>query len=57
MTLGFDQWLRLLGFFGVRDVAARNIPELDLSRLGCRDIADLNLPHDVRNEAEWRACW
>lgn len=49
MTLGLYQWWRLLGISGPGSVSGRRrrMARLDLSRLSSRDIADLNLPHEV----------
>lgn len=54
MTLGLDQWLRLLGNFLPGSGISRAIPRLDLSRLAPRDIADLNLPPDMLSRLEAR---
>ena len=54
MTLGLDQWLRLYGYFSARRVTPCNIPQLNLSRLADRDIADLNLPHDIASQLNGR---
>lgn len=54
MTLGLDQWLRLLGNFFPGTGVSRAIPRLDLSRMAARDIADLNLPSDVLSRLEAR---
>ncbi len=49
MTLSLERMARhLLGILTVSG-AGRRIPRLDLMALNERDLADLNLPADVRN--------
>ena len=55
MTLGLTHWLRLLSsVFVPGRVSGAELPQLDLTRLSARDIADLNLPPGLaaRREAE-----
>ena len=50
MTLSLERMARLLsGILRVNGVARCRIPRLDLMALNDRDLADLNLPADVRN--------
>jgi hypothetical protein len=50
MTLSLERFARfLLGILTVNGAARRRIPRLDLMALSDRDLADLNLPADVRN--------
>ena len=49
MTLSLDRIVRLLvGILTARGVDHQCIPRLDLMALNDRDLADLNLPADVR---------
>lgn len=49
MTLSLERMARiLLGILTVRGSNHRRIPRLDLMTLNDRDLADLNLPADVR---------
>ena len=49
MTLSLDRMARLLlGILTVNGAARRRIPRLDLMALSDHDLADLNLPVDVR---------
>ena len=62
MTLSLDRMARLLlGILTTRGVNRTRIPRLDLINLNARDLADLNLPADVRSRfmgqreaLEWR---
>ena len=50
MTLSLERMARLLlGILTVSGASRRRIPRLDLMALNDRDLADLNLPADVRN--------
>ena len=50
MTLSLERMARLFqGILTVNGAARRRIPRLDLMSLNDRDLADLNLPADVRN--------
>jgi hypothetical protein len=50
MTLSLERMARLLlGILTVNGVGRARIPRLDLMALSERDLADLNLPADVRN--------
>ena len=50
MTLSLERLARhLLGIFTVNGAGRCRIPRLDLMALNDRDLADLNLPADVRN--------
>jgi hypothetical protein len=50
MTLSLERMVRLLfGTLTVNGTGRRCIPRLDLRALNDRDLADLNLPADVRN--------
>jgi hypothetical protein len=50
MTFSLERLTRfLLGILTVNGAAHRRIPRLDLMALSDRDLADLNLPVDVRN--------
>lgn len=50
MTLSLERMARLFqGILTVNGAARRRIPRLDLMALSDRDLADLNLPVDVRN--------
>lgn len=50
MTLSLERMARLLlGILTVNGVGRTRIPRLDLMALNDRDLADLNLPADVRN--------
>ena len=50
MTLSLERMTRhLLGILTVNGGGRRRIPRLDLMALNDRDLADLNLPADVRN--------
>ena len=50
MTLSLERMTRhLLGILTVNGGSRRRIPRLDLMALNDRDLADLNLPADVRN--------
>ena len=49
MTLSLERMARLLlGNLTVRRADRTRIPRLDLMALNARDLADLNLPPDVR---------
>lgn len=49
MTLSLERMSRLLfGILTVGGKARKRIPRLDLMSLNDRDLADLNLPADVR---------
>ena len=49
MTLSLERMARLLlGILTVRGADRKHIPRLDLMALNDRDLADLNLPADVR---------
>ena len=49
MTLSLERMARLLlGNLTVRGADRTRIPRLDLMALNARDLADLNLPPDVR---------
>ena len=50
MTLSLERMARLFqGILTVNGAARRRIPRLDLMALSDRDLADLNLPADVRH--------
>ena len=50
MTLSLERMARLLlGILPVNGAGRAPIPRLDLMALNDRDLADLNLPADVRN--------
>ena len=50
MTLSLERMARLFqGILTVNGAARRRIPRLDLMALSDHDLADLNLPADVRN--------
>ena len=50
MTLSLERTARLLlGILTVNGKVGARIPRLDLMALNDRDLADLNLPADVRN--------
>ena len=50
MTLSLERMARhLLGILTVSSAGRTRIPRLDLMSLNDRDLADLNLPADVRN--------
>jgi|GEM_PF-2408142 len=50
MTLSLERMARLLlGILTVNGVGRTRIPRLDLMALNDRELADLNLPADVRN--------
>ena len=50
MTLSLERMARhLLGILTVNGAGRACIPRLDLMALNDRDLADLNLPADVRN--------
>ena len=50
MTLSLERMARhLLGILTFNGAARRRTPRLDLMALNDRDLADLNLPADVRN--------
>ena len=50
MTLSLERMARhLLGILTVNGGGRARIPRLDLMALNDRDLADLNLPADVRN--------
>jgi hypothetical protein len=50
MTLSLERMSRLLfGILTVRGADRMRIPRLDLMTLNARDLADLNLPADVRS--------
>ncbi|MDP1702197.1 MAG: hypothetical protein Q8L53_14730 [Aestuariivirga sp.] len=50
MTLSLEHiWRVLVGILTARSVARKRIPRLDLMALSDRDLADLNLPADVRS--------
>lgn len=50
MTLSLERMARLLlGILTVNGAGCAHIPRLDLMDLNDRDLADLNLPADVRN--------
>ena len=50
MTLSLERMARLLlGILTVNGAGRARIPRLDLMALNDRDLADLNLPADVRN--------
>ena len=50
MTLSLERMARhLLGILTVNGASRCRIPRLDLMALNDRDLADLNLPADVRN--------
>lgn len=50
MTLSLERMARhLLGFLTVNGTSRARIPRLDLMALNDRDLADLNLPADVRS--------
>jgi hypothetical protein len=50
MTLSLERMARLLlGILTTRGVNRTCIPRLDLMTLNARDLADLNLPADVRS--------
>ena len=50
MTLSLERMARFfLGILTVNGAARRRIPRLDLMALSDRDLADLNLPDDVRS--------
>ena len=50
MTLSLERMTRhLLGILTVNGSGRCRIPRLDLRTLNDRDLADLNLPADVRN--------
>jgi hypothetical protein len=49
MTLSLERMARLLlGILTVGSVDRKHTPRLDLMTLNARDLADLNLPADVR---------
>ena len=50
MTLSLERMVRLLlGILTTRSVHRQCVPRLDLMVLNDRDLADLNLPADVRS--------
>ena len=50
MTLSLERMARhLLGILTVKGAGRCHIPRLDLMALNDRDLADLNLPADVRS--------
>lgn len=50
MTLSLERMARLLlGILTVNGAGRTRIPRLDLMALNDRELADLNLPADVRN--------
>ena len=50
MTLSLERMARLLlGILTVNGAGCTRIPRLDLMSLNDRELADLNLPADVRN--------
>ncbi len=50
MTLSLERMARhLFGILTVNGAGRARIPRLDLMALNDRDLADLNLPADVRN--------
>ena len=50
MTLSLERMARhLLGILTVSGAGRCRVPRLDLMALNDRDLADLNLPADVRN--------
>jgi hypothetical protein len=50
MTLSLDRMARLLlGILTAGRVGRKRVPRLDLMALSERDMADLNLPAEVRN--------
>lgn len=50
MTLSLERMVRLLlGILTTRSVHRQRVPRLDLMVLNDRDLADLNLPADVRS--------
>lgn len=50
MTLSMERMARLLlGILTMNSAGRTGIPRLDLMSLNDRDLADLNLPTDVRN--------
>jgi hypothetical protein len=50
MTLSLERMARLmLGILTTRRVDRTRMPRLDLMALNARDLADLNLPADVRS--------
>lgn len=51
MTLSLERMARLLlGILTVNGAGRTRIPRLDLMALSERDLADLNLPADVRSK-------
>ena len=65
MTLSLDRLTQmLLARLGYCGIGRKNYPKLDLSALSERDLADLNLPHEVKGrflgqrEVQWirRGC-
>ena len=50
MTLSMERMARLLlGILAAGGVGRKRVPRLDLMALSDRDLADLNLPAEVRN--------
>lgn len=50
MTQSLERMARLLfGILASQSASRKRIPRLDISALNARDLADLNLPADVRN--------
>lgn len=50
MTLSLERMARhLFGIWAVNGAGRARIPRLDLMALNDRDLADLNLPADIRN--------
>jgi hypothetical protein len=50
MTLSLERMARLLlGILTVNGAGRTRVPRLDLMALNDRELADLNLPDDVRN--------
>jgi hypothetical protein len=50
MTQSLERMARLLfGISASQSASRKRIPRLDISALNARDLADLNLPADVRN--------
>ena len=50
MTQSLERMARLLfGILASRSASRKRIPRLDVSALNARDLADLNLPAEVKN--------
>lgn len=55
MTIGLDRWLRFVAASAFPVLFQSPQPRLGRLPLGARDLADLNLPEDVRARLEARS--